>query len=120
MHTDINTIDDIRILVDSFYKRAGKDNLLGPIFSRIADTRPQRETLYAYWNKVLLDQKHGGREPFPEHIRLMFSTRHFIRWLTLFLETIDLLYTGTTAEKAKVMVIRKCEEFQTELAITHF
>ena len=120
MHTDINTIDDIRILVDSFYKRAAKDDLLSPIFSRLADTSSQRESLYVYWNEVLLSPAPNADKVFPEHIRQMFSPRHFIRWLTLFLETIDLLYAGATAEKAKVMVIRKCEEFQAGLAITYF
>ncbi len=119
MHTDINTIDDIRILVDSFYTRAGKDNLLGPIFSRV-DARQQRETLYAYWNEVLFDRLESRQADFPEHIGEMFSPRHFIRWTTLFLSTIDLLYAGPTAEKAKVMVIRKCEEFQSELEMANF
>jgi hemoglobin len=120
MKTDIRDSADIRILVDSFYQRAGKDELLGPIFSRIGKTDPGKEALYQYWSSALLNQSVGDQHQFPRHIEQMFSRQHFIRWLSLFLETINTLYAGSVAEKAKVMVIRKSEEFQSRLELRSF
>lgn len=120
MHCDINDDRDIRTLVDAFYKRAGKDDLLGPIFSKLANVGDHKEALYAYWTIVLLRPDAGRRERFPHHIEQMFTSQHFIRWLTLFLDTIDLLYAGPTAEKAKVMVIKKSEEFQLRAELSRF
>lgn len=120
MKADIRDIDDIKFLVDSFYRSAGSDNLLGPIFHGLSDSRGYRDALYGYWNEVLLNQKASTSKPFPKHIEQMFSTQHFIRWLTLFLETIDAHYSGNTAEKAKLMVIRKSEEFQTGMELYRF
>lgn len=120
MQTDINHEADIRTLVDAFYKRAGKDDLLGPIFSKIQNAGDHKESLYEYWTNSLLREYSGSPERFPSHIELMFSTKHFIRWLTLFLDTIDLLYSGPVAEKAKVMVIKKSEEFQAKVELSRF
>ena len=76
--------------------------------------------LYRYWENQILNASFGQDESFPEHITLMFSTQHFVRWLGLFLQTIDTLYTGALADKAKVILIRKSEEFQTRLALLRF
>jgi hemoglobin len=120
MQTDINDQMDIRTLVDAFYKRAGKDDLLGPIFLNVQNSGAHKETLYEYWTNSLFRQNAGEPERFPNHVELMFSTKHFIRWLTLFLDTIDLLYSGPVAEKAKVMVIKKSEEFQAKIELSRF
>lgn len=120
MQTDINQEADIRTLVDAFYKRAGKDDLLGPIFSKVQNSGDHKDSLYEYWTSSLLSEYGGPPKRFPSHIELMFSTKHFIRWLTLFLDTIDLLYSGPVAEKAKVMVIKKSEEFQAKVELSRF
>lgn len=118
MEKELNDSKDIRRLVDAFHKRAEADDLLGPIFSgiRLSD----KNALYEYWSKVLLTEPSDQHERFPEHITLMFTTQHFFRWRTLFIETIDKYCTGPTAEKAKVMVIRKSEEFLSRLELSRF
>lgn len=120
MKKDIDNDEDIRLLVDSFYKSASSDVLLGTIFSRIGNSDVHKQTLYAYWSNVLLNKAMHDHHEFPRHVELMFSRRHFIRWLNLFLETIDTHYAGPTAERAKVMVIRKSEEFQSKLKLSRF
>lgn len=117
---EINNVRDIRLMVDTFYELAGKDDLLAPIFVNIKDSAPYKETLYRYWENQILSDGSDSAELFPEHISRMFSTQHFIRWLELFLHTIDSLYAGPVAEKAKVILIRKSEEFQMKLALLRF
>ena len=118
MENELNEGEDIRQLVDAFHQRAGEDDLLGPIFSRIH--LEDKNALYDYWSKVLLTEPSNQNERFPEHITLMFTTQHFFRWRTLFIETIDRYCTGPVAEKAKVMVIRKSEEFLSKLELSRF
>ncbi len=120
MRRDIKDQSDIKTLVDTFYHRAGEDDLLGPIFSRIADSDSHKELLYKYWETALLSGTTDQGECFPEHIERMFSSKHFIRWLTFFLDTIDSLYEGEMAAKAKVIVIKKSEEFQSRLEFSRF
>lgn len=119
MNKDIEDMNDIRILVDTFYESAAADDLLGSIFSQLKNDPFHRDSLYKYWEMVLVTHISNDTS-FPKHIELMFSPRHFFRWLTLFLRTIDALYTGSTAEKAKVVVIRKSEEFQSTLGFIRF
>ena len=120
MNRDIRDQSDIKVLVDTFYEKAGEDDLLGPIFSKMSDPGFHKDLLYKYWETALLSQIADEKEPFPRHIEQMFSTKHFIRWLTLFLNTIDSLYQGPIASTAKVIVIRKSEEFQLHLEFSRF
>jgi hemoglobin len=120
MLRDITTNEDVTRLVDVFYERAKDDELLGVIFSNLAASTSEKETLHSYWMKALLEQSPADPIPFPKHVQKMYSRRHFVRWLNLFLETIDLLYSGANAEKAKVIVIRKSEEFQSKVALSRF
>ncbi len=120
MKIDIQERQDVKKLVDQFYERATADDLLGPIFSRFRDPHADKETLYNYWEQALLHPLPARHQMFPKHIEMMFSRQHFIRWLTLFLQTIDDLYAGANAEKAKVIVIQKSEQFQTSLQLFRF
>lgn len=118
MKPDIKNYDDIRILVDIFYKTAAQDDLLGPIFSQIDNHQDHKEALYHYWENTLL--KNIDNLPFPQHIQKMFTCRHFVRWTRLLLDTIARMHAGPVAEKATVIVIKKAEEFQSKLAISRF
>lgn len=119
-HKDISDLEDIKVLVDRFYERAARDERLGQIFLPVAHADSGTEARYVYWCELLLDEKSIDVHTCPEHIRMMFSRQHFARWLTLFLETIDLLYVGERTERAKVTVIRKSEEFQSCVELSGF
>jgi hemoglobin len=119
MQPDITNVESVRSLVDTFYLRAANDELLKPVFYGLVNSGSHKEKLYEYWSGAIL----GGTadaQGFPRHIELMFSRQHFIRWLTIFLETINALYSGPNAEKAKVIIIRKGEQFQSGLEISGF
>jgi hemoglobin len=51
MKQDIQTLDDIKVLVDQFYTTIRNDTLLGPIFKeRIQDNWAMHlEKMYSFW-----------------------------------------------------------------------
>lgn len=120
MKSDISQSVDVKRLVDTFYERAGSDTLLSPVFSDKTYFSAHRTFLYMYWESTLLMRRANRDADFPVHIEAMFTPQHFIWWITIFLTTIDDMYSGPNAEKAKVIVIRKSEEFQASLEMFRF
>jgi hemoglobin len=103
MKTDIKTIDDIKFLVDAFYAKVRKDELLSPIFNtRITgDWQPHMETMYKFWNAALFGVREYVGNPFAKHATLPINAPHFEQWINLFYETIDQNFEGTVADQAK-------------------
>jgi hemoglobin len=116
---EINTADDIRLLVDTFYTRASKDELLAPIFEGRM-SHHHLDPLYRYWQTILLEEKTYEGIPFPKHSDLPLTHHHFDRWLSLFHQTIDDLFTGPRADTAKFRAIRMSEVFRFKMQLTNF
>lgn len=116
-NTDIQTLDDIKLLVDSFYGKVQQDQQLGPIFqANIQDRWPQHlAKMYSFWQTILLDEHTYDGRPFPPHARLPIDKVHFDRWLLLFHETVDELFQGTVAEEAKSRGNKMAALFQIKL-----
>ena len=55
---DIDAIEDIKLMVDSFYGKVREDAMLSFIFNdRIQDRWPEHlEKMYRFWQTVLLDE----------------------------------------------------------------
>jgi len=117
---DIKDGASVKMLLDKFYARASKDSLLKPTIARLKDSGFLNERLYKYWQDAILNDVAVEEANAPEHIQLMPSTRHFFRWLTIFFQTVNELYLGPNAEKAKVLVIRRAEQFQSSLGMGGF
>lgn len=100
---DIQTFEDIRLLVDGFYDAVRKDLLLGPIFNGvIADRWPLHlEKMYRFWQTVLLEEHTYFGSPFPPHAQLAVDKQHFDTWLGIWHATIDHHFKGTRADEAK-------------------
>lgn len=113
MKNNISTIDDIKQLVDTFYNKVREDNLLADIFNqRIQNGWPEHlEKMYRFWQTVLLEEHTYFGSPFLPHTKLPVSAEHFERWLKLFAETIDNLFEGDKAQKAKWQGQRMAEMF---------
>ena len=101
--TDIQTLDDIKLLVNSFYGKIRQDELLGSIFNGIIkDKWPQHlEKMYRFWQTVLLEEHTYYGSPFPPHANLPVNQKHFDTWLGLWYESIDESFAGTKADEAK-------------------
>ena len=118
MKHDINTVDDIRLLVDSFYGRVRNDALLKDIFEdKIQDRWPEHlEKMYRFWQTVLLEEHTYYGSPFVPHARLPVDTAHFGQWVDLFRATVDGLFAGEKATKAKWQGERMAEMFWHKIA----
>ena len=101
--TDIISLPDIKVLVDTFYGKIREDKLLGPIFNGILKDRwtPHLEKMYRFWQTVLLQEHTYVGSPFVPHANLPVEKLHFDTWLNIWYKTIDDLFEGTKAEEAK-------------------
>lgn len=116
---DITTEADIKLLVDSFYERVGRDELLGPIFNDIArvDWEHHLPTMYSFWSTMLFRTGSYKGRPWPKHAPLPVNKEHFERWVSLFCQTVDALFDGPKAQEAKNFALSIADTFQTRLGI---
>ena len=117
---DITTLDDIKLLVDTFYDKVRKDASLAPIFNaQIQDRWPQHlEKMYTFWQTVLLGEHTYFSSPFPPHAKLPVDHAHFEQWLQLFTQTIDELFSGAIADEAIWRANKMAQLF--EIKIEHY
>lgn len=117
MKKDIATLEDIKLLVNRFYDNVRKDELLADIFNKkIEDRWPQHlEKMYCFWQTVLLEEHTYYGSPFLPHAKLPIDAEHFERWLKLFYETVDSLFEGEKATRAKWQGQRMAEMFQSKI-----
>ena len=99
----IHTKEDVIYLVDSFYEKVNKDELLSPIFNDFAkvDWETHMPTMYSFWSSILLREESYTGSPFPKHLPLPIKQKHFDRWLELFHQTVDENFKGELAIEAK-------------------
>ncbi|RYG43315.1 MAG: group III truncated hemoglobin [Chitinophagaceae bacterium] len=106
----IENRDDISFLVNSFYGKIRNDELLGPIFNgHIEEERwPEHlSKLTDFWETNLFGVIKFKGSPTQKHIQVdrnlnyTIEQRHFGRWIQLWFETIDELFTGEVADRAK-------------------
>ncbi|MEO6285307.1 MAG: group III truncated hemoglobin [Dyadobacter sp.] len=107
-------IEDIKLLVDSFYAKVRVDTLLSPVFNeRISDKWPQHmEKMYKFWQTVLLKEHTYYGSPFTPHAMLQVDHTHFEQWMNLFVGTIDELFVGEKAQEAKFRAGKMAEMFE--------
>ncbi|MDN3674483.1 group III truncated hemoglobin [Flavobacterium branchiarum] len=110
---DITTIEDIKLLVNTFYAKVQKDDLIGPIFNeKIQGRWPEHlETMYKFWQTILLEQHTYSGSPFPPHKHLPVEQAHFNRWIEIFTKTVDSLFIGNLAEEAKMRGVNMASMF---------
>ncbi len=122
---DITTIENIKLLVDSFYGKIRVDQLLGGIFNGVIKDRwPEHlEKMYRFWQTVLLEEHTYYGSPFLPHAQLPVEQKHFDRWLKLWTETVDEFFAGKIADEAKwradkmaVMFLSKIEYYRSNSA----
>lgn len=109
---DIETRDDLFLLVSSFYDKVRQDAVLGPFFNDlIKDWDGHITKLTTFWESSLfmtrkLDHKYKG-DPLEVHIKVdkennhSITELHFGLWLNLWFQTIDELFKGDYSENAK-------------------
>ncbi|MFD2540719.1 group III truncated hemoglobin [Lacinutrix gracilariae] len=110
--SDINTREDIFLLVSAFYKKVRAEKTLGPFFNEtITDWDAHLEHLTTFWETSLfmtrkLEKKYKGN-PLEAHIKVdkkfnhSIDNLHFGIWLNLWYQTLDELFSGEVTENAK-------------------
>jgi hemoglobin len=127
---DITTPADIDRLIAAFYARVLPDPIIGFFFTAITqvDLAPHLQTISAFWQQQLLgnanpDTARYRGELFAVHRDLhqqaALTADHFHRWLLLFRQTLDELFSGPRAEAAKQRASRIANSMQTALATRH-
>lgn len=106
----LETREDISILVNAFYAKIRMDDLLGPIFnSHITENQwpAHLSKLTDFWDTVLFGAANFKGNPSVKHVKVDENMNytveqvHFGKWMQLWFETIDELYEGEMATKAK-------------------
>lgn len=111
MRKQIESLEDVQLLVRSFYTKVLNDEMLSPFFAYVRAHHWQKhlEVLDSFWNDVLFDAGGYAGNPLKVHSLLhhFSALRHenFKRWLQLFTETVDELFEGERAERAKQRAI---------------
>jgi len=103
---DIATENDVGVVVRRFYRAVITDPLLGPLFERYGIDWPHHiPKLDRYWQYVLLERPGSPVNTIAAHGPVQRSTpfdrEHIDRWLELWEETVDDVYVGPVAERAK-------------------
>lgn len=107
---EIENRADLYVLVTAFYKKIRTHELLGPIFNaHITEEQwpAHLNKLTDFWVTALLGQTCFKGSPSQAHINVdknlnhTIDQIHFGKWLELWFETIDSLYQGTVAQRAK-------------------
>ncbi|WP_219817091.1 group III truncated hemoglobin [Arthrobacter sp. GMC3] len=104
---DIAGREDIVTLVQTFYLRAFADPLIGPIFTQVVplDLTRHLPIMADFWQTVLfkagLYNRNALQVHFEIHAKEPLTPEHFNRWLQLWGQSVDELFSGDKAELAK-------------------
>jgi hemoglobin len=107
MKKDIETIEDIQLLVNSFYGKVQVDETIGYVFNDVAKVNWETHlpVMYSFWETVLFDVASFKGDPMVKHVALSDRTplteEHFSQWLLLWHATVDELFAGKVATSAK-------------------
>ncbi|MDL5514911.1 group III truncated hemoglobin [Arenibacter sp. M-2] len=113
MKRELQNFDDIILLVDEFYTKIRKDELLGPIFNKVIQGLwpAHLNKMYTFWQTVLLEDHTYYGSPFMPHVDLPVEKKHFVRWIELFYATLDEHFKGEKVDEAKWRAAKMAEMF---------
>lgn len=97
---DINTREDIEVLINAFYNKLLQVDEIKPVFDGI-NFQLHMPHIVAFWAFVLLDEEGYKTNVFDKHLNLPIKSHMFDVWLEIFTNTISELFIGEKAEMAK-------------------
>jgi hemoglobin len=65
------------------------------------DWNTHLEIMYKFWGSMVFSETSYRGNPFNKHMPLPVETKHFDRWLELFLSNLDLQFVGANADLFK-------------------
>lgn len=121
MKTDIENRSDIEALVNSFYSKVKRDEMLSPIFGEVAKIKWKNHLpiMYNFWENAVFHTGVYQGNPMEVHRQLnnkqSLTPLHFKRWTELFVYTVDDLFSGKNAESIKQRAISIATVMQIKL-----
>lgn len=103
---DIESREDIELLVNEFYKKVIPDKLIGHFFTRVVHFTWEEHipVMISFWETVLFGKLSYKGNPMTKHMELdalyPLDPLHFDRWLYLWQETVHQLFAGDKANEA--------------------
>lgn len=105
---EITSRIEVQLLVETFYEKIRKDEVLGPIFNGIiTDWETHLKLLTDFWEtQLFLKRKYLGNpvtahQEVDDQMNHSITPEHFGLWLNHWFATIDELFEGETAWIAK-------------------
>ena len=102
---DIETRQDLELLLSEFYKVATEDAEIGHHFDNL-DLETHLPVIVNFWEKILFGKPVYFGNPLAVHKFLNelspLKLEHFQRWFIIFSQKVDELFAGKTAENAKL------------------
>ncbi len=107
MKKDIETTDDIVLLVNCFYEKVKQDRTISFFFSKVVDVDWEKHlpVMYKFWENIIFHSGGYTGNPMQVHAALnskhTLQASHFEKWIELFNSTVDELFEGDNASLAK-------------------
>ena len=107
MKKDIATREDIELLMNTFYERLLADEAISYIFTDVVkvDIKTHIPVIADFWESVLLNKNIYHNNTMKIHLDLndksALTKKHFDVWLKYFTTTVDELFEGNIALRAK-------------------
>lgn len=116
---DIETSEDIKTLIDRFYDKVNRDELLAPIFNDVAKVAwaAHLPKMYRFWDTMLLHAMSYGDKPYPKHEVLPIKHGHFEHWVALFVATVNENFSGSKSEEAKERAVCIADTFAQRMGV---
>ena len=112
------TEEMIRSVVVEFYRRARRDDQLGPIFdAHVAEWPEHLDRMTDFWSAAMRKTGRYTGNPVESHRRVRsLAAGHFDRWITLFEQTVSDLCPPREAEAFLARALRMREGLTKALA----
>jgi hemoglobin len=104
---DIETRTDIELLLNRFYAKVFRDDLIGYFFTEVVPLNLEKHipVIADFWESILLNAKGYRKNVMEIHLNISQKSKiekhHLDRWVHLFTETVDELFEGNKATIAK-------------------
>ncbi len=124
MKPDIRNRSDIEKLVNTFYQKATKDELIGHFFTTSIPINWEEHlpVMCNFWENALFYTGGYAGNMMNKHQevnhKIPIHPEHFQRWTDLFCQSIDELFSGEKAEQARQHALNMALMLQIKLGLT--
>jgi hemoglobin len=104
---DITSRQDIEKVLEAFYKKAFRDEVIGRFFTEVVplDLATHLPLIADFWEAVIFGVHRYGKNVMEvhQHIHRLspIEKQHLDQWISLFVQTVDEHFTGERAELMK-------------------